>query len=178
MPLLTEGRRTVGRQSAPIFPMSRERLSHSPLSNRCCCREAVSFPPLVWWRPPFIWCNCEAARSSAASAISPPPPSCLPPTSSGSVQTGSVRVERQTARASRRAISPFTRPSAFRSPSSHSLPPRPGPLFLFLLRARRSTAAKVPSRRCLSPHEKHVATLRIQLSVTAASLHSSHCHRR
>lgn len=32
------------------------------------------FLPLVWWRPPFIWCNWEAKRSSVASAISQPPP--------------------------------------------------------------------------------------------------------
>lgn len=32
------------------------------------------FLPLVWWRPPFIWCNWEAKRSSVASAISQPLP--------------------------------------------------------------------------------------------------------
>lgn len=112
--------------------------------------------------------------------FTPPPPLILPGrlcasasnSSSCSVEMGSVGVERQTA--SRRAISllsafPFTRPFAALLGVFPLAAPSPGPLSFSSTLRRRSHCR-------LSPRYQDAAGLHIELSVTAPSLHSSHCH--
>lgn len=140
------------------------------------------FLPLVWWRPPFIWCNWKP-NAPLWQVQFHPPPLPPPPYFVGTLvcfclklfqllqEIGSAGVECQTAGASRRAISHFlhflsraVRCFAWRLPSCCFLTR----VRLSSLPARRSTTSDLPRclreksvTSCLSPKYKYVATLHI-----------------
>lgn len=62
---------SVGNQFRPRFNIPDGLLTVLSLATFQSLQPRSIFLPLVWWRPPFIWCNWEATCSSVASAISP-----------------------------------------------------------------------------------------------------------
>lgn len=149
---------TAGNQPRPRLSLPAGPLTAPSVTTFQSSRPRSVFLPLVWWQPPFNWCNWEATRSSVASAISQPPPhpKAKPPSeaapvmlvhlfasnsSNCSAEMGSVGVKRQTEGASRLAIASFLH---FLSRdlwcfAASSPPPPAGPLFLSLQRCRSAT---------------------------------------